>query len=353
MCKMRNEKIGAPRQGIQDAKSEEARMKLYVGIDMAKHDFASALEMADGSLKRSTKKLDNNTRGWNKLKSWVLSEKSACQADIVHLGLEATGGYEVPMVEWLRKQSDFEVTILNPIQVKRFIQSQLIRTKNDPVDARMIAHYMAVHQPDPTPAPAEGSRALKELTRHLDHLVRKRADEKTYLETVRNPGIKSLVKQTIKSYDRQIRTVKTQINDHLDQHPDLKRNKDLLMSIPGIGAITAGILLSEINGSLDAKQQVAHAGLAPRERQSGLFRGKSQLCKTGNRRLRKALFLPTLAAIRSNPVIRRFYLKLISKGKPKMVAVAACMRKLLHIVIGVLKKQVNFDPDYEQISLVS
>ncbi len=350
---MRNEKIGTDRQSIQDGKSKEARMNLYVGIDIAKRDFVGAMELADGSLKRSTKKLGNNTKGWNTLKSWVSRETSTCREDRVHLGIESTGGYEMPMVEWLREHCDFEITILNPIQVKRFIQSQLIRTKNDPVDARMIAHYMAVHQPDPTSAPREGIKELKELTRHLDHLVRKRAAEKTYLETVRNPGIKSLVKQTIKSYDRQIRTVKTQINDHLDQHPDLKRNKDLLMSIPGIGAITAGILLSEINGSLDAKQQVAHAGLAPRERQSGLFRGKSQLCKTGNRRLRKALFLPTLAAIRFNPVIRRFYLKLISKGKPKMVAVAACMRKLLHVVIGVLKNQVNFDPDYEQISLVS
>lgn len=328
-------------------------MKLYVGIDIAKHDFASALELADGSLKRSTRKLGNNTRGWNTVKSWVSREKSACQADIVHLGIEATGGYEMPMVEWLREHSDFEITILNPIQVKRFIQSQLIRTKNDPIDARMIAHYMAIHQPDPTPAPPEGSKELKELTRHLDHLVRKRADEKTYLETVRDPGIQSLVKQMIKSYDQQIKTVKAQINDHLDQHPDLKKNKDLLMSIPGIGAITAGILLSEINESFDAKQQVAHAGLAPRERQSGLFRGKSQLCKTGNRRLRTALFLPTLAAIRCNPVIRRFYLKLISKGKPKMVAVAACMRKLLHIAVGVLKNQINFDPNYEISSLVS
>ena len=80
-------------------------------------------------------------------------------------------------------------------------------------------------------------------------------------------------------------------------------------------------------------------------------KGKSRLCKTGNRRLRTALFMPTLAAIRYNPIISRFYLKLISNGKPKMVAVAACMRRLLHIVIGVLKNQILFDPDYERISL--
>lgn len=329
------------------------RMKLYVGIDIAKHDFATALEMADGSLKRSTKKLENNKRGWNALKNWALKQQSECQADTVHLGVESTGGYETPMVEWLREHSDFEITLLNPVQVKRFVQSQLIRTKTDAVDARMIARYMVVHQPNPTPAPPEGLKQLKVLTRHLDHLVRKRADEKTYLESMKNPRIRSMVKKMIKSFDKQIAEVKNQITDHLDQHPDLKKNKELLTSIPGIGAITAGILLSEINESLDPKQQVAHAGLAPKERQSGMQKGKSQLCKTGNRRLRAALYMPTLAAIRFNPVIRRFYLKLLSKGKPKMVAVAACMRKLLHIAIGVLKNQTRFDPCYDQLPLAS
>jgi len=114
-------------------------MKLYLGIDMAKHDFASAIESSppgisrtgDGSIKRSSKKLGNNRRGWNEIKSWVLKEKSRCKADAVHMGVESTGGYETEMVNWMRMHSDFEISLLNPIQVKRFIQSQLIRTKND------------------------------------------------------------------------------------------------------------------------------------------------------------------------------------------------------------------------------
>ena len=326
-------------------------MKLYLGIDMAKHDFASAIESSDGSIKRSSKKLGNNRRGWNEIKSWVLKEKSRCKADAVHMGIESTGGYETEMVDWMRTHSDFEISVLNPIQVKRFIQSQLIRTKNDSVDARMIARYMATHKPSPTPALAEDVRELRALTRHLDHLIRKRADEMSYLESAKTPVIKSSVKQMIKSFDKQIEKVKKQIGEHLDNHPDLKKKKELLTSIPGIGDLTAGILLSEINGSLEPKKQVAHAGLAPSERQSGMRKGKSRLCKTGNRRLRAALFMPTLAAIRYNPIISRFYMKLISNGKPKMVAVAACMRRLLHIVIGVLKNQILFDPDYERLSL--
>lgn len=352
MSKMRNKEIGVIHPG-QGRQIRGVGMRLYVGVDMAKHDFSGALVSSDGSMKRTIKKLGNNPRGWNMLKNWVLKQKSECQAETVHLGVESTGGYEGPMVEWLRKHIAVEITLLNPIQVKRFIQSQLIRTKTDEVDARMIARYMAIHQPNPTPAPAEGVKELRTLTRHLDHLVRKRAEERTYLESVQDVRIKSLVKQMIKSYDKQIAKVEKQINDHLDQHPDLKKNKELLTSIPGIGCTTAGILLSEINRSLDPKQQVAHAGLAPRERQSGMHRGKSQLCKTGSRRLRSALFMPTLAAIRCNPVIRTFYLRLLARGKPRMVVVAACMRKLLHIAIGVLKNQNPFDPEYEQLSLAS
>ena len=105
MSKMRGEKIGVLRQR-KGRQIKGVRMKLYVGIDIAKHDFAPALELADGSLKRSTKKLENNKRGWNTLKNWALKQQSECQADMVHLGVEATGGYETPMVEWLREHSD-------------------------------------------------------------------------------------------------------------------------------------------------------------------------------------------------------------------------------------------------------
>lgn len=328
-------------------------MKMYIGIDMAKHDFVSAVEVEDQSVKLSHPKLKNIHRGFNQLKQWVNKQASEQKVDSIHIGIESTGGYETPFVEWFRKHTNFLISVLNPIQVKRFGQSQLIRTKTDEVDARLIAHYMAIHKPQPTSVPSREVKELQALTRHLEHLIRKRADEMTYLENVRNSRVKTMVRQTIKSYDHQIIKVEQRIKDHFDNHPDLKTNKDLLMSIPGIGETTAAVLLSEMNGSLDPKQQVAHAGLAPRERQSGLLKGKPQLCKTGNKRIRTALYLPTLAAIRYNPVITLFYERLVSKGKPKMVAVCACMRKLLHIVVGVLKNQTPFNPNLEHFSIAS
>ena len=104
---------------------------------------------------------------------------------------------------------------------------------------------------------------------------------------------------------------------------------------------------------LGTKQQVAHAGLSPRESQSGLFKGKSKLCKTGNKRIRTALYFPALCAINHNPLISHLYEKLVSGGKIKMVVVCVCMRKLLHISVGVLKNKTPFNPNIREISLVS
>lgn len=328
-------------------------MKIYVGIDMAKHDSVSAIELEDCSVKLSHPKIKNTQRGFNQFKQWVNKQASKHETDSVHVGVESTGGYETPLVEWLRKHSDFMITVLNPVQVKRFAQSQLIRTKTDQVDARVIAHYMAIHKPKPTSFPSCEVKQLQALSRHLEHLTRKRADEMTYLGTVRNTEVKAMTRQTIKSYDRQILKVEQRIKDHFDNNPELKSSKNLLMTIPGIGEITAAIILSEMNGSLDPRQQVAHAGLAPQERQSGILKGKTKLCKTGNKRLRTALFYPTLSAIVHNPVIAEFYKKLVSKGKPKMVAVCACMRKLLHIAVGVLKNQTPFNQNLGHFSIAS
>jgi len=328
-------------------------MTLYLGIDISKHSFTSAIEIEGLKAKEIMSPYPNKAKGYNQLKQTVIKLTKQYKTDEVHLGVESTGGYEVTLVKWFRAHTDFKITIINPVQVKRFMQSRLIRTKTDPVDARSIASYLAINKPEATAVLPNEIEDLKALSRHLDHLIRKRASEMTYLESVRDSDVKQMVKQTIRSYDRQIEKVEKKITDHLDNHPKLKANQELLKSIPGIGETTSGILLSEINSSLDPKQQVAHAGLAPRERQSGTLRGKPQLCKTGNRRLRRALYLPTLTAIRFNPIIKTFYERLLSKGKPKMVAIGACMRKLLHIVIGVLKNQIPFNPDYHQLRLAS
>jgi len=321
-------------------------MKLYLGIDMGKSGFTAALCSEEQTLQIIHPVVRNQIDGWRVIKVWALKQFKGSPAE-VHLGVESTGGYEKPLVDWFRSNTDFVITVLNPVRVKKFAQSELIRTKNDLNDARLIARYLAIRKPRPTPAIAPEFEKLKSMVRHLEHLIRKQADEKTYLESVTEATIRRQTQNIIQTYQKQIEKVQAQIRKHIDSHPNLRNQSDLLQSIPGIGEKTSAILLCEYIPALTPKQQAAHAGLAPRHNQSGKMNGKTQLCKTGNKRLRTALYLPTLCAIRCNPIISQFYQRLIARGKLKMVAVGACMRKLLHIIVGVLKNQISFDPNYE------
>jgi transposase len=139
------------------------------------------------------------------------------------------------------------------------------------------------------------------------------------------------------------------ITRHVDTHPGLRQQRDLLVTIPGIGDTTAARLLAECRAITDfasARTYAAFAGLVPREHQSGTLRGRARLSKLGSSRLRLALYFPALAAMRYNPPLAAFALRLRAAGKHKMVIVAAIMRKLLHIAYGVLKHQRPFDPKF-------
>jgi transposase len=165
-----------------------------------------------------------------------------------------------------------------------------------------------------------------------------------------------LVPPVAASLVRHITMLKTELADldaqitrHVDQHPGLRQQRDLLLTIPGIGATTAARLLAECRAITDfanARAYAAFAGLVPRERQSGTLRGRARLSKLGSSRLRLALYFPALAAMRHNPRLAPFAARLAAAGKPKMVIVAAVMRKLLHLAFGVLKHQRAFDPTW-------
>jgi transposase len=145
-----------------------------------------------------------------------------------------------------------------------------------------------------------------------------------------------------------IKDVQNQLRVIVKTYPDLKNSSDLLQTIPGIGETTAWVLLAEIptiENFQDARQLSAYAGVTPRHRQSGSsVHGRSRLSKLGSSRLRKAIYFPALVAQRYNPIMSVFANRLIENGKSKMTVLGACMRKLIHIVFGVLKHQKPFEP---------
>jgi transposase len=192
---------------------------------------------------------------------------------------------------------------------------------------------------------------LQTCIRYLNTLIAERDREKTRLHSVKNDHVADVVKATINFYSQSISQMELKINEHIKMFSKLQYQVKLLKSVKGIGDKTAWQILAELHvedgKNLNVKAQVAHAGLAPRQFQSGSsVNGKPRICKTGNRRLRKALYMPAMSAIRHNPQLREFYHRLLAKGKLKMVALVAVMRKLLVLAIGILNNDTPFDPNW-------
>lgn len=323
-------------------------MPWYAGVDVSKNRLHATVRRHDGEVRVDSVSVSNDEEGYQQLIRHL-------PEDHEHglVGFEATGGYERGCVQALNEHTELGTVILNPHRVLSFARSKGLRTKTDNVDATTIAHYMQTHQPDPSENPSSARARLKELTRHLEHLKDQRSQEKTYKESVFDDELEASIDEAIQTYDEPIKRVKDQIKDHIEDHPELPDSVDFIVSITGIGEETARALLAEMKvplnpEKLDPKAEVAHSGLAPEHHQSGSSLDTSSMSRRGNARIRKLLYFPTLSAIRHNPVIKSFYERLIGRGKKKMVAVVACMRKLLHIVVGVLKNQTEFDPQWEQ-----
>lgn len=324
---------------------------LYVGIDVSKHSLDVAATV-DGKSIASMRKVENAVSGWKALLEWASRHVRKLRCEGVHFCLEATGVYSEGVFYFLQEQPEVKVSMVNPLQIKAFGKSRLLRTKTDKADAALIAVYVAVMNPSVTAKTPEELKELRILMRHLDHLIARRGEENGRLESAKNPLVVKSIKESVAHYDKQIGKVEEVIREHIDRYPDLKNKLELLKTIPGIGTATGMTLLCELHsgdgkGKISRKAQTAHAGLAPRQRQSGIsVNGKPRLCKTGNARLRKCLYFPAVAAVRFNPLVSEFYERLIMKGKPKMVALAAAMRKLLMIAIGVLNNGVPFRKDW-------
>lgn len=313
-----------------------------LGIDISKDSFHLELSVND---KLRHRKFANRKEGFAELCVWLAKHKAAQ----VHACLEATGTYSEDLALYLHQQGHI-VSLVNPAQIKAFGQSELLRNKDDRPDAGLIRRFCEKQQPAPwQPAPEE-IRELRALTRHLENLHETRQQQLNRLEGAKAKAVIKSLRKLATHLDTEIARTEKQIGDHIDRYPDLKQQRDLLESIPGIGQLTAAKLLAEIeNVALykSARQVAAYAGLTPRNNRSGTLRGKTRLSKTGNSRVRKALFFPAIVAKQHNPIVRNFCDRLARNGKNKMEVIGAAMRKLIHIAFGVLRSGKAFDPNHE------
>lgn len=315
-----------------------------LGIDVAKEKFDVVLLQGEQSRHRI---FPNNRPGFRALSAW-LGEK---QASDLHACLEATGTYGLDLAHYLY-QTGMKVSVVNPACVKAFGQSELRRTKTDRVDAMVIARFCRAIQPVAWQPPPPEIAELQALARRLEDLQGMQGEENNRMK---NPGTPSVVQDSLREVlallREQIAETKRLIADHVNAHRRLKAQIELIRSIPGIGLITAVVLLGEMvdfTRFRSARQLAAYAGLVPAHRLSGSsLRGKARMSKRGNARLRKALYWPAIVAMRHNPLLRTFAQRLRAKGKETMVIIGALMRKLLHQVYGILKSGKPFDPNYQ------
>ncbi|AEG01596.1 IS110 family transposase [Methylomonas methanica] len=314
--------------------------QITIGIDIAKLKFDVA-RLAEGKYKHA--KFANIAEGFAEFVAWLCDFGDTDQ----RLCMEATGAYGVPLAEFLVEQG-YLVSVVNPAQIHAFGKSELSRAKTDKADAKLIARYalqasMTAWKPLPT-----NIRVLQALTRRVEHLLEMQRMERNRLETA-DSTITSSINTVLSILDAELKATRQAIHDHIDHDPDLKRQSDLLMSIPGIGSATITYLLvalSSHHGYTNAKQVVAQAGLAPAIAQSGQWQGKTRIAKTGDARLRKALYLPALVAWRHNPVIRCQCERLKANGKNGKLIACAAMRKLIHLAFAILKSGKPFDPTF-------
>jgi len=312
-----------------------------LGIDIAKAKFDVILLHGGQSVHAV---FANSRTGYGKLRHW-LKKQGVKQ---LHACMEATGTYGDDLAEYLYKQG-YAVSMVNPSRIKAYADSQLRRNKTDKTDAAVIADFCRTQQPALWSPPDPALRELRGLVRYLEDLHGMRTQQVNRLKAGSlNPTVSRNLRKHIAFLDRQIQEVEDLIRQHIDRHPDLKHQHELLTSIKGIGDTTASALLAEIGDWRSfpaARQLAAFAGLTPRQRQSGSsVRGRSRFAKIGNPHLRRILFLPALTARRCNPIIKPFCDNLALHHKPKMVVIGAAMRKLLHIAYGVLKSDQPFDP---------
>ncbi len=323
----------------------------YLGIDVAKAKLDCSLLIDVDQNKRKSKSVANSPTGIADLLTWI-SKQNIHPAQL-HAVMEATGVYHERAAATLH-DAGVTVSIANPAHVKHFARGLAVRTKTDGVDSLVLARYGALVKPRRwTPPPVEACILQDLLARReaikQDLQREHNRQEKTNI-TRRSDLIQQSLTDSIAFHAGQLKKIQSQIDDHIDRHPSLKNDLDLLQSIPAIGPQSGTQLLAVMHSHTyhSAEQLAAYLGVVPIEHQSGSsVMGRAKLSKAGPPRLRAVLYMAAVVAIRHNPHIKAMYERLLARGKTKMSALGAAMRKLVHLCFGVLKNQQKYQADYK------
>lgn len=323
-----------------------------VGIDVSKRKLDIAL-LANSKTK--SKVFDNTSTGHRELAQWLL-ERGAEQPRS-HICMEATGPYSEAVAIAL-VESGWRVSVVNPARIKGFAQGELARNKTDRADASLLARFCVAMRPSLWTPPSAEWRELRGWVDRLQALKDMHQQESNRLEAHTATGQASLVESVqihLNWLVQQIEALEREIDDHINRHPELKRDAELLRSIPGIGNTTIAKVLAyagDVRRFANAKALAAFIGVTPRQRLSGSsVKGRTMMSRTGHADLRRALYMPGLVARRHNPVLRAFGDRLSNTGLAPKAVVGAVMRKLAHLIYGVVKSGRPFDANLSGLRL--
>lgn len=306
--------------------------EIFVGVDVAKDSLEVAASNGEGFT------VPTDTAGLADLAKRLLARAPALVV------LEATGGYEAPVVAVLAA-AGLPVVVINPRQARFFAKGLGRLAKTDRIDAALLAEFGARVRPDVRSLPDEATRQLEALLARREQLMGMLVAERNRLAQA-IPALRHGIKAHIHYLVKQIKDSDRELGDRLRKSPVWREREDLLKQVPGVGrqsilALCAG--LPEL-GRLEARQLAALVGVAPFNCDSGTLRGQRH-CWGGRAQVRRVLYMATLSATRCNPVIRIFYERLVGAGKPKKVALVACMRKLLTILNAMVRDNAQWNPD--------
>jgi transposase len=314
-------------------------MRNCIGIDVAKQSFDLH------SLKTGQdRQMDNSPNGIRQ----CVALCSHIQPELIVM--EATGSYELALASTLQAKG-FAVAVINPRRIRDFARAAGQIAKTDKLDARIIAQFAATLEPMPTKQIDENTRKLKALVARRSQLVSLHTAESNRREHAHARDIQRSLSAVLKVIEAQLKTIDRFIHEHVQNTPQLRQRAEALDSVPGIGPVTAHMLVTELPelGRLNRRQIAALVGVAPIARDSGTFRGK-RMTGGGRKTIRSRLFMPTLVVVRHNPVLKAYYARLLRQGKCKMVALVAVMRKLICILNTMMKNGQQWNPKVIRIS---
>ena len=312
-----------------------------VGIDLAKLSFDATLLTTSGAQHHHT--FANTPQGFTQFGTWLKRHKVS-QA---HCCMEATNIYWEALATWGHAQGH-TVSVVNPARIKGHALATLQRNKTDKLDSAVIADFCRTHTPAAWEPLSDAQRHLRALMRHRDDLLQTELQQQNRLRDTTDKVVRASLEAVLNLLATQLQAVERNIKTHVAAQAELAQDVALLTSVVGIGMVTAAKVLAEMPNLAQydsAKAAAADTGVTPSHFESGTsVRRRPRMSKLGKAELRAALYWPAITAMNRCPGFKAFAEALAKRGKPKKVIIGAVMRKLMHVMYGVLKHRTPYDP---------